>query len=258
MFNYFRFIVLKLILFRFLWNKRFIPHKIRYNKYIFEVPDYLSFFWQIKEIFLDESYNFRSPRKVPIIYDCGANIGISIIFFKKKHPNAKIYAFEPDPIIIKYLRKNLIANKISDVTIYEQAVWNKNEDIKFIPNSADGGSIYGKGQGLTVKAVRLKELLIAEPYVDLLKIDIEGAETEVIIDCSEELKKINNIFIEYHSVSKNPQELDKILYTLTKNNFRYYILPASIYNLKKSPFIEEYTSENTFDIQLNIFATNNG
>lgn len=257
MYKYFKFSSIKLIFYRFLWNKRYIPHKVRYAKYIFTFPDYLSFFWQIKEIFLDESYNFKSNRKVPVIYDCGANIGVSVIYLKKNHSNAKIYAFEPDPNIAKYLRNNLIDNKISDVTVYEQAVWNKNEEISFISDNADGGSHYTSGQSIKVNAVRLKELLIAEDYVDLLKIDIEGAETEVITDCSDQLKKIDNIFIEYHSLTASRQELDKILNTLTVNNFRYYILPASIYNLKKNPFIKKNNSNKIFDLQLNIFATRN-
>ena len=45
----------------------------------------------------------------------------------------------------------------------------------------------------------------------MLKIDIEGAEFEVLDDCKNHLNNIENIFIEYHSSNKKPQQLHDIL-----------------------------------------------
>ena len=89
-----------------------------------------------------------------------------------------------------------------------------------------------------------------EEIVDLLKIDIEGAEYEVLKDCEDTLDNVENIFIEYHSWNNSPQKLSEILAILEKNNFRYYI--SSICG-RSHPFINTGLDQN-MDLQLNIFG----
>ena len=86
----------------------------------------------------------------------------------------------------------------------------------------------------------------------MLKIDIEGAEIEVIKDCRDVLNKANNIFIEFHSFINRRQELDVILQILSANNFRYFMKQPMD---RKIPFINK-TNKNypEIDLQLNIFA----
>jgi len=91
-------------------KKRYEEKKINFLNYKIRVPDALSFIWQFKEIFVDESYKFESELTEPVIYDCGSNIGMSCIYFKRIFPGAKIKAFEADPNISKYLKENLNAN----------------------------------------------------------------------------------------------------------------------------------------------------
>ena len=88
-----------------------------------------------------------------------------------------------------------------------------------------------------------------------LKIDIEGAEIEVIKDCAENLDKVCNIFIEYHSFIGTRQLLDEILLILVDKNFRFFIKPV---NDRIQPFINR-TNKNypQCDLQLNIFAYKN-
>src|SRR5690349_14366069 len=60
---------------------------------------YTNRFWllhSLEEIFIDKVYLFHSAELSPRIIDCGANIGLSVIFFKRTFPSAKIIAFEPD------------------------------------------------------------------------------------------------------------------------------------------------------------------
>ena len=76
---------------------------VRFFKYLFDVPDIPSFIWQFKEIFVDEIYKFDSKDEEPVIYDCGANIGMSCLYFKILYPKARITAFEGDPIITDVL-----------------------------------------------------------------------------------------------------------------------------------------------------------
>jgi len=232
--------------------KRYTEIKnVKFLSFIFDIPDYASFVWQFKEIFVDELYKFETKKREPVIYDCGANIGMSCLYLKKLYPNAKIKAFEADPYIVKIFENNLKRNNIFDnIEIINSAVWIDNNGLEFSCEGADGGSIYGSNNKIKVKSVKLKEYLENEKEIDFLKIDIEGAEYEVLKDCANSLHCVRHIFIEYHSFVNDHQKLSEILTILEKNGFRYYIQ-----NLKKinSPFVNQ-NSDNKMDLQLNIFG----
>lgn len=232
-------------------KKRYQPCQIRFLHYSFHLPDAQSFVYQFKEIFLEEYYHFQTEKKTPLIYDCGSNVGLSILYFKKKYPLAQIKCFEADENIADYLEKNLAKNKVNDnVIIHKKAVWIDENGIEMNLEGADAGSIIGNGEKKLINSLRLKDLLAQETEIDMLKMDIEGAETQVIKDCADELYKCKNIFIEYHDYQGLPQSLAEILSILEKNNFRYFIKNEQT---RKLPFI--YTNpKNEMDLQVNIFA----
>lgn len=226
-------------------------NNVKFLNFIFDVPDFPSFTEQFKELFVDESYKFTSQSSSPIIIDCGANIGTSCLYFKTLYPQSKVTAFEADEKIAKILTSNLNNNNINDVKIISSAVWINNDGIEFSCEGADGGSIQGNGARKKVNSIRLKEVLNQIGRVDLLKIDIEGAEYEVIKDCQSALGNVENIFIEYHSWNNSPQRLSEILVILEQNNFRYYI--NGVCN-RIQPFINKGEGGD-MDLQLNIFCT---
>lgn len=231
---------------------RFQKTKITFRDLKFEVTDFLSVAWQLKEIFEDEELKFRSSSTNPVIYDCGANVGVSAVYFKKLFPGAHIKAFEPDPEVYACLEKNISQNNLSGVELFQKAVWNEKGKLKFSSEGADGGSLVsGKGKTIEVESIRLKELLALEKEVDLLKIDIEGAEVDVINDIKDELSKVKLLFVEYHSRPGEPQRLDQLCTALSTAGFRYYI--RSINSSVKNPFVSEMDSHD-MDIQLNIHA----
>jgi hypothetical protein len=90
--------------------------------------------------------------------------------------------------------------------------------------------------------------------IDLLKIDIEGAEYEVIKDCKDKLKFIKNLFVEYHSTFEDQHKLVEILSIINDAGFNFYIKEAN--NVFPKPFIKNKINT-PFDIQLNIFAFRN-
>jgi FkbM family methyltransferase len=224
---------------------------VDFLNYRIEVPDCPSFVFQFKDIFLKNTYRFNSDNGQPLIYDCGANIGVSCIYFKELFPAAKIKAFEADPLIADILLKNLTANGINDVEVFAKAIWKNNRKISFSPDGADGGSIKKEGSVYKVEAIRLKDLLLKEEKIDLLKMDIEGAEVEVIIDCNKTLKVANKIFVEFHSWKNDRKRLDVLLNVLEENGFAYYI--ESISKIE-SPLLNSNITNK--DLQLNIFAIN--
>ncbi len=225
-------------------------NNVKFLGFIFDIPDLQSFIWQFKEIFVDEIYKFNSNNKQPIIFDCGANVGTSCLYFKQLFPNAKIKAFEADPMIGSVLQSNLSKNGINDVEIINKAVWIDDNGIDFGSEGADGGSINASNNKIKIESLRLKDFLEKEEKIDLLKIDIEGAEYEVLIDCKDDLKNVQNIFVEYHSWNSATQKLSEILSIFETNGFRYYIEDIS---KRKHPFVNHNQDVN-MDLQLNIFG----
>jgi FkbM family methyltransferase len=223
----------------------------------FDIADGFSFYWMHREIYHDHSYLFRTQRDTPLIIDCGSNYGVSILWFKKNYPNARIVGVEADPIVFDMLARNLSRRHFSDVKLLHRAVSSKPGHVSFHCLGADSGRIHaGSPDGISpsseiidVQTVLLDDL-IGDDEVDFLKIDIEGAELDVISG-SKKLNRVNQMFIEYHSFIDTPQELSRLLSILENNGFRYYI--DKVY-APKNPYFQ-ITSNQGMDLQLRIFAT---
>src|SRR5437773_1931564 len=80
------------------------------------------------EIFKVEEWRFTAKTPSPFIIDCGAHIGISVLYFKKLYPRAKIAAFEPNPDTFKLLELNIRQNNLSDVKLVNAAISNSTEE----------------------------------------------------------------------------------------------------------------------------------
>jgi FkbM family methyltransferase len=229
---------------------RFVETEVNFFEKNIKVPDAASFLFLVNELFQKEIYKFNTKNKTPLIIDCGANIGMSVLFFNMLYPNAKIIAFEPDPKILKYLKFNL---KIFNVnaTIIPKALWDKETTLTFYSEGADGGRIDTKGDNIIKVKTTILSKYLKNNYVDFLKIDIEGAEATVLEEAKNYLTNVEYIYIEYHSFVNKKQNLDKILSILSQAGFRYYIEHIGIKS--KYPFIKINTDAG-FDNQLHIFA----
>ncbi|OQB29172.1 MAG: 2-O-methyltransferase NoeI [Bacteroidetes bacterium ADurb.Bin174] len=206
------------------------------------------------EIFNKQIYKFNPRSEKPIIIDCGANMGLSLLYFSLNYPNAKIFAFEPDNTVLPFLEKNIKSFGMKNVQLFKKAVWNNNEILKLYTDGGMGGSVvnnYNENQvPIEIEAIRLLDF-IGDLHVDLLKMDIEGSEYGVIKDCESKLNQIDNLFVEYHSFIDREQKLDEILLLLKNNGFRYHLSQSYSRN---SPFIDKDLVCESFDMAINIFA----
>jgi FkbM family methyltransferase len=223
-------------------------------------PDSFGFLYSLAEIFVDEPYRFLASNVSPLIIDVGSNIGLSIIYFKRLYPISKIIAFEPDPALFELLERNITTMGYQDVELRNSAAWIEDTTLPFFSEGSLGGSSIvnhlRKANPLTVKAERLRSLL-ADKHVDFLKLDIEGAENEVLFDLDGDLGKVENMFVEYHSPVNKPQVLGDILSVITSAGFRYHIkaIGDSTVDLLPFPFVDRVSSG--FDLQLDIFCYRN-
>ncbi|MCL1470569.1 FkbM family methyltransferase [Argonema antarcticum A004/B2] len=189
-----------------------------------ELVDSASFIFMYKEIFEQQIYRFKTKKSDPFILDCGANIGLSVLYFKQVYPKSNIVAFEPDIKVFNVLKSNVHRFGLSEVELINKAVWKSETTLEFMSEGADAGRVIQLEEDkekYKVSTVRLGEYL-SKP-VDFLKLDIEGAETEVIKDCEDLLVNVENLFVEYHSFANEPQTLHLILNILTKAGFRLHI-----------------------------------
>lgn len=211
-----------------------------------------AFYTTYKELFEKNIYEFKPSNSKPIIIDCGANMGLSVLYYSKTFPNAEIFAFEPDQSVLPFLEKNILEQQLTNVTLYKKAVWNKEEVLTFYTDKNMGGRIgveYRDQTPIKIQAVRLKDF-INQP-IDMLKMDIEGAEYEVLKDCVEVLHYVNNIFLEYHSFYNEEQHLDDILRIFKQQGFRYHLKQSFS---RGKPFVSRGIVCEKYDMAINVYA----
>ncbi len=231
-------------------SPRYKKRTIKLNGLRFIVPDIASFLSAFKEIFVERIYSFPTVKTAPLILDCGANIGLSALYFKKHYPGSKVVAYEADPGIFEYLKNNVLSNGLDYVELHNNAIWSSNTIVEFSIEGSDSGRINsGSDRDLIkVPAVALRDIL-KKCRFDFVKIDIEGAEVEALRDCYNELKDVPYVFVEYHSFRDNRQELGQLISAFEQIGFRVHIHPPFI---SKTPFLG-VKEVNSMDMQLNLF-----
>jgi len=214
------------------------------------LADSLSFVAGYEEIFKRENYKVDFATNEPFIIDCGSNIGLSIIYFKTHYPNAKIIGFEPDPKIFSILKKN--TSKFQDIVLYNKAVSKEKGKLNFVSEGGFSGRLNDAAAGNNVISVETEPLSpLLNRKIDLLKIDIEGAEYEVLQEIQPHLKMVDKLFIEYHSINNKDQDLDLLLGILKQAGYRTHIKEAFT---AKHPFINIPVVAG-MDNQLEIYAS---
>ena len=217
-------------------NNRKAKKLIKIFCFKIEYVDSLSLYWEIKNIFQNKIYYFPSNKKKPFIIDCGSYIGASILYFKTVYPQAEILGFEPDSRIYRILQRNIKKNNLKNVVVINAGVGGKQRILKFFQDAKDGGSFYKINKGNPIKVYVKKLSGYIDKPVDLLKMNIEGAEYQVVKEIEKKLHLIKEIIIEYHCFDSLEQNLHKILAILDKNGFKYLIAEIARFQVK-TPFV---------------------
>ncbi|MFQ3575521.1 MAG: FkbM family methyltransferase [Cytophagales bacterium] len=158
----------------------------------------------INQIYFDKQYDTKDliSKEPNLIIDLGANIGITSIYFSQKHPLSRIISLEPDSDNFELLEYN--CKTLKNVTPLQRAIWNKNIDLVLNKDITPVGSFVNESKkgieqsivkGITMESL-IKEFDIE--FIDILKIDIEGAEYQLFLENTDWLKKVGCIMIETH------------------------------------------------------------
>lgn len=162
-----------------------------------------------EQIFIEQQYQFNMRGFEPeYIVDGGANAGFSTIYFANRYPRAKIVAVEPEPSNYGLLVRNTAA--YTNITPLHAALWNRKTLLE-IENPEAGKNAFrmqacGDSGGGSIQALTPADVLEFSgfPRLDILKLDIEGAEKELFEGNSNAwLDKTDVIIIELHDWMRN-------------------------------------------------------
>ena len=169
-------------------------------------------FHDLKREILDyQIYGVELESQQPVIIDGGAHLGLATAYFKWLYPEAHLWAFEPNPDLYRLLQKNIQANDFEDVTVINAALSSQTGKRPFFVDDTDwrwysvGSFRRGAWSGeqkrqreIIVKTVKLSDFVQKMSTVDLLKLDIEGAEMSVLLSLKNQLQRVKNLVFEFH------------------------------------------------------------
>lgn len=180
---------------------------------------------QFNEIFIGEMYK-GGRRKGKVLIDCGANIGLSVLYFKDYFDI--IYAIEPNDIYYQFLVEN--TKDHSNIKTFHLGLGMENKQLALIsnPNEERTESVWGTGEnGQVFNCLTLNTFMEQQKikHADVMKIDCEGAEYLVFTskDFAKAAKKIDFIVGEGHNMGS--MDIDFIPIILKDVGFKTKFLP---------------------------------
>jgi FkbM family methyltransferase len=206
--------------------------KISVKGFSIELDNYLDFYLMFSEIFLKQVYLFQADNEKPFIIDAGSNIGMATIYFKSVYPQSEIICFEPGPETFAILKNNIALNSLKGVDAQQMAVMDQEGSIDFFMHpdrpGLQGVSHWPDAEGVRSRKIEVKAMplssFISRP-VDLLKLDVEGAEELVINELvkSNKLGMVKEMLIEYHLHFVDQGDLPGFLKTLSQAGFKWQV-----------------------------------
>ena len=181
--------------------------------------------WGIKETFLDRAYQIVTDavRQCRTLIDLGANAGLASLYFQGAYPDVRILAVEPVPETVDVLKQNL-ADGLRDGRhqVIQCAAWSDERPLAIVPGPQPDAYTYISTRALadddaampTTRGKTMQQLIDASGFteVDLLKIDIEGAERELFRGHLLWLERVRTIAIEFHDGSREDIGFDRLMH----------------------------------------------
>jgi FkbM family methyltransferase len=148
------------------------------------------------------------------VLDLGAHKGVFSVDAARSGPDTRVVAVEPEPHNFELLLKNLELNELTNVKALNYAVWTTAGPTPFFLADSWNHSLLcsndeGESRQMEVDSVTLSELIhCVGGTVDLLKMDIEGAEHSVLLEAQDKvLRHVHRIALEYHTVQSRSSDL---------------------------------------------------
>ncbi len=163
----------------------------------------------------------KAIRPGDIVIDGGSNVGFfALLAGRLLHGKGRVFAFEPDPESFELLRKNVECNGLLSVTeMAELALTNSNGSFDFSV-AVDEPMLSGllarpdvRGKTIRVRGMRLDDYLkaLGQSHVDVIKLDLEGAEPEALSGMSETLRSARLLIFEVNEPQLKAVNVDPLM-----------------------------------------------
>ncbi len=161
--------------------------------------------WVFQQIFIQCDYRHLAHRRdVKVIIDAGAYVGYSSIYFAELYPHAFIYALEPEESNFQALQRN--TRHYPNIKAIQAAVWKEDGFIEVLKGTGEQWAFHVHETTTEnrdrIPAVTIQSLIqqYRLPRIDILKMDIEGAEAAVFETpaCHSWLGSVSVLVIELH------------------------------------------------------------
>ena len=157
-------------------------------------------------------YNYDLAQPPKVIVDAGAYTGLSTAYFANRYPEARVIAIEPDSTNFGLLVRNTSALK--NVDAIQAALWSDSGSVELTDpgtgawafrvvetNDPSDAELQSESSSRTrVPTITVPDIIrrYGLPYIDLLKLDIEGSEKEVLASSASWIAEVSAICIELH------------------------------------------------------------
>jgi FkbM family methyltransferase len=156
-----------------------------------------------EEVFLMRQYDLPFAGFEPVhILDVGANIGYASVYFAARWPQARILAVEPATSNLDLLDRN--TRPWNHITCLQAAVWSHPSWVQ-VANPKDEPNAFRMSESHdsrkeNIPAYTISQLIERQgcSHLDLLKMDVEGAEAEIFQNGTAWLGRIKVLIIELH------------------------------------------------------------
>lgn len=158
------------------------------------------------QVFVIDQYNLESIKYPQVIVDAGANIGLTSVFYANKYPEARILAIEPESSNYEILKKNI--SPYPKIIAVHAGLWKDNKDLNVVDpglgnygfQTVDHRRSDRPDNIESVSGVTIDKLMVDYEieHIDILKIDIEGAEKEIFENASSWISRVGVIEVEMH------------------------------------------------------------
>jgi FkbM family methyltransferase len=171
-----------------------------------------------------------SGRDAETVLDIGANEGFYTLKVKQNNPSCRVLSVEPNPLSFRLLSKNIGSNGLRRISLLNAAITGRNGSIRLeiVPEVTSIGS---KDIGLQdrqwldsrrIKRVQARSMTLPSlcrkhdvGVIDILKIDVEGAEMDILRNGRSVLQRTRRVVVEWHT----PQLRDEVKRFMRREGF---------------------------------------